>query len=369
MKRVRRNFRNSNVKPHIAKTRGGSATGLRKLHSDESYALRLERYYRMKYGQGVAAIAILKTLAVISSTFKKNQKLWILHVAPSRQLKSQTTNEQMRLFPKRKTVYVGSDFTIHGLIRNYETGKALDKKCLLINDLTLLLDSKADRTKARLVDAFAELASEGRYIYSDFQRTYELKARFSLIANITPDSYFRNRKKLLGNTFTERCLVVYHQLTDEEMSEANIHREKRKSLTIEPFRQALTEDQVKIARTDIVRFNEYAKRWRILGAYSSSSALFDMIKSVAVAYAILSGHTRITENEYRFLDMLGPHIRNPFESVRLRILELAHQGRSIRDICSILNRDYEKYRPYVSKTIAEYRRRGVLPPEDCSERT
>lgn len=366
MKRPRCNFRNPDVKPHIDKTRGGSATGLRKLHPDESYALVLERYYSMKYGQVVTAIAVLKTLAVISSTFKKKQKLWVLHVAPSRQLKSQTTNEQMHLFPKRKTEYVGSDFTIHGLIRNYETGKALDKKCLLINDLTLLLDSKADRTKARLVDAFAELASEGRYIYSDFQRTYELKARFSLIANITPDSYFRNRKKLLGNTFTERCLVVYHQLTDEEMSEANLHREERVSLKTDPFKQVLMEDDVKIVTTDISRFNEYAKRWRILGAYSSSSALFDMIKSVAVAYAILSGHTRITEDEYRFLDMLGPHVRNPFEGVKLRILELAHQGRSIRDICSILNRDYEKYRPYVSKTIVEYRRRGVLLPANHS---
>ena len=151
----------------------------------------------------------MKTLAVISGGFKRNVKIWVLHVAPSRQLKSRTTNEQMHLFPKKKTEYVGSDFTIHGLIRSYETGKALDKKCLLINDPTLLLDSKADRTKARLVDAFAELASEGRYIYSDYQKTHEIKAQFSLIANITPDSYFRNRKKLLGNTFRERCSVAY----------------------------------------------------------------------------------------------------------------------------------------------------------------
>ncbi|MCJ7425183.1 hypothetical protein MUP01_13085 [Candidatus Bathyarchaeota archaeon] len=72
----------------------------------------------------------------------------------------------MKLFPKNKIEYVGSDFTIHGLVKQSENGKKLDKKCVLINDLTLLLDSKADRTKARLVDAFAELASEGRYIYS-----------------------------------------------------------------------------------------------------------------------------------------------------------------------------------------------------------
>jgi len=70
-----------------------------------------------------------------------------------------------------------------------------------------------------------------------------------------------------------------------------------------------------------------------------------MIKSVAVAHAILSGHTRITEKEYGFLDMLENHIRSPFEIARLRILELAYQRRSIRDICNILNKDHEEYRP------------------------
>jgi len=360
MRKSRRNFRNPDVKPHIYRGRCGSGTGLRKLHADKSYALRLERYYSEKYGQVVTPIAILKTLAVISSNFKKNTKLWILHVAPSRQLKSQTTNEQIKLFPRRRIEYAGSDFTMHGLIEKYNSGKSINNKCLLINDLTLLLNSKAERTRSRLVEAFAELASEGRYIYSDFQRNYEVKASFSLIANITPDSYFRNRRKLLGNTFIERCMVVYHELTDEEMSQANLSRDKRASMKMEPFKQTIKEEDVKTTKEDIVRFNEYARRWRILGAYSSSSSLFDMMRSATVAYAILGGHSRITEGEFRFLDMLEDHIRNPFEGVRLRILELAHQGRSIRDICNILDKDYETYRPFVSRTILEYRRKGVL---------
>jgi hypothetical protein len=92
-----------------------------------------------------------------------------------------------------------------------------------------------------------------------------------------------------------------------------------------------------------------------------------MIKSVAVAYTILGGRTKITEAEYRFIDMLEAHMRNPFESVKLRILELAHQGRSTRDICGILNQEYESYRPFVSRTINEYRRKGVLPPNACTQ--
>lgn len=265
------------------------------------------------------------------------------------------------VFSKDKLVYVGSDFTIHGIIRDYDSGRKINRRCMLINDMTLLLESKAKQTRSRLIDAFSELASEGRYIYRDFQRSHEVKARFSLIANITPLSFLMNRKHLLGNTFIERCLVVYHSLTDEEMSNANINRDQRLAMKIEKFTPSIREGDVNVARDDLVRFDEYAKRWRILGGYSSSSALFDMIKSAAIAYAVLSGHRKMTEAEYRYLDMLESYLRNPDESVKLEILELGHQGRSVKDICQILNKNPEKYRPFVSRTLSEYRRKGILP--------
>ena len=59
----------------------------------------------------------------------------------------------------------------------------------------------------------------------DFQQNHEVKARFSLITNITPHSFLVNRRQLLGNKFIERCLVVYHALTEEEISEANLRSE------------------------------------------------------------------------------------------------------------------------------------------------
>jgi hypothetical protein len=337
---------------------------LPKLHtklSASNYAWRLEKHFSRKFGQVVTPIAILKTLTVISSTFKKYVKLWILNVAPSRHLKSKTNEELTHLFSKGKLVYVGSDFTIHGLIRDSDSGRKIDRKCLTINDMTLLLASKAKETRSRLIDAFSELASEGRYIYRDFQRTEDVKARFSLIANITPHSFMVNRDRLLGNTFVERCLVVYHALTDEEMSEANLNRDQREAMRFEKFKPSVGEEDVRMTSLDLVRFNEYAKRWRILGGYSSSSALFDMIRSVAVAYAILSRNRMITEAEYRFLDMLEPYLQNPEESVKLTILQLASQGRSIEDVCLILNKEPKKYRPFVSRTVSEYRRKGILP--------
>jgi hypothetical protein len=343
---------------------GGSDFKARKLRprsaSKLCYAVLLEKYYNRKFGQVVTPIAILKTLAVISSTFEENVRLWVLNVAPSRHLKTQTTQDQTRIFPKSKLVYVGSDFTIHGLIRDYDSGRKINRKCLLINDMTLLLASKAKQTRSRLIDAFSELASEGRYIYRDFQQSHEIKAHFSLIANITPHSFLVNKRNLLGNTFTERCLVVHHALTEEEMSGANLNRETRTTCRVQPFKQKLRESDITITAEDKVRFDEYARRWRLYGAYSSSSSVFDMIKSIAVAYAILSGHRRITCSEFRILDMLESYLRNPNESVRLKILELAHQSRSVSDICSILNEDYDSYHPFVSRVIGEYCRRGVL---------
>lgn len=343
------NFRNSDSEPHTGKS----------IFQLQCYTQRLEDYYTGKLGKTVTPVSILKTLAVISSGFKENNKLWILNVAPSRQLKSKTSEEQSKIFSKKLLVNIGSDFTIHGLIRDF--GDSINNKCLMINDLTLLLASKANRTRARLIDALSELASEGKYTYSDFNHTLSITAKFSLITNITPSSFLRNKNSLLGNTFTERCLIVYHELTEEEMTEANLHREERSSLKIERFQPTIKEKDVKVSEKDVIKFNEYAKRWRILGAYTSSSALFDMIKSIAIAYAILSGHIEITSDEYRYFNSLEPYIHSPFEETKLKILEFAHKGKSIKEICEVLKHNYETFRPYVSKVINEYRRKGVLP--------
>ena len=140
-------------------------------------------------------------------------------------------------------------------------------------------------------------SSEGEYHYGDFNNDFTIKARFALISNITPTSYLRNQRLLLGNTFTERCLVVYHQLTIEDMDDANFNRTTKNALKIERFKNTkprICDKDVKVTRQDIIKFNEYARLWRIFGAYTSSSSLFDMIKSTAISYAILCRHTSVS---------------------------------------------------------------------------
>jgi hypothetical protein len=136
--------------------------------------------------------------------------------------------------------------------------------------MTLLLASKAKQTRSRLIDAFSELASEGRYICRDFQQSYEVKARFSLIANITSHSLV-SRKHLLSNTFIERCLVVYHVLTDEEMSEANLNRDQREAMTVEKFTACTSEIDVKVAREDLVRFDEFRQSPMVASLFSTGT--------------------------------------------------------------------------------------------------
>lgn len=139
-----------------------------------------------------------------------------------------------------------------------------------------------------MIDASSELASEDRYVYRDFQQSHEIKARFSLIANTTPNSFLVNRKQPLGNTFIERCLVVYHSLTDEEMSEANLNRDQRAAMKIKKFKASVREQDVRVMRQDLVRFDEYAKCWRFLGrrttmiqttAKTDSATLFELLSA------------------------------------------------------------------------------------------
>ena len=173
----------------------------------------------------------------------------------------------------------------------------------------------------------------------------------------------RNQKLLLGNTFTERCLVVYHKLSEYEMEDANLNRTTKNSLTIEKFQNKipkLHDTDVEVTREDVRKFNEIAKRWRILGAYTSSSSVFDMIKSTAIAYAILCKHNSIGKPEYKFLDSLEPHICTSFEESKHQILVLYTRGFNQREICEQMGKDPEKYQGFVSRTLAYYRLSGVI---------
>ena len=85
-------------------------------------------------------------------------------------------------------------------------------------------------------------------------------------------------------------------------------------------------------------------------AYDGVNNLFNL------AYELLSWKV------YRALikARLEPYLVNPFAPNQHRIIQLKKQGRSHKDICLVLGRDPEKYRPYVSRVIRKARERGVI---------
>jgi hypothetical protein len=85
-----------------------------------------------------------------------------------------------------------------------------------------------------------------------------------------------------------------------------------------------------------------------------------MIKSTAIAYAILSNHTSIGKPEYRFLKSLEPHVYTQFEESRHQILILHTQGYNQREICEQMEKNPEKYQAFVSRTLKDFRLRGVI---------
>ena len=175
---------------------------------------KILNYMKEKYSPIIAPIAVLKACSIISSKFPKYPRLNIMCIAPSRQFKTQTSNEMQNIFPKTFYINTGSDFTIHGFKKRY--GKKINKKCIMINDGTLLFTSKSQKGKDRLINALAELLADGIYRYSDNFRSWDLTGNISCIMNITLESYMRNKQIFSESTLTERFITVFYMIPMHE---------------------------------------------------------------------------------------------------------------------------------------------------------
>lgn len=161
----------------------------------------------------ITPIKILKILAAISCKLER-PRLSILHVAPSRQLKTLTSNEVMKILDKEFWLNLQSDFSMNSL-RRYKK-KLKKNRCLFVNDGTTLFASKAHRFKDRLVGGLSELLADETYVYQDFRKRWKLSGQVTLVMNITSESYKNYKDRLLGLTFTERLLTIHHVLSEQE---------------------------------------------------------------------------------------------------------------------------------------------------------
>lgn len=177
---------------------------------------KIVEHFSLKFSPQIAWIILLKCLAIVSCKLDW-PRLSVLHVAPTRMLKSFTSELAMCLFDEEFWIDLKSDFTIHSLKRYKQELEG--GKCLFVNDGTTLLASKANRTKNRLVGGLSELLSDGSYTYQDFLRHFTLNGKVTMVVNITSEAYQNYKDRLFGLTFSERFLTFHYVLTKLEKEE------------------------------------------------------------------------------------------------------------------------------------------------------
>ena len=318
-------------------------------------SLELLNYFDKKYGQLIAPIGLFKSCSITSANLRW-PRLSILSVAPTRQFKSRTSAEMESIFPKEYYIKAGSDFTIHGLAR--ETKGDVNKKCILVDDGTLLLTSKSKRAKDRLINAMAELLSDGEYKYCDFLRTLGLHGNCTAIVNMTLESFNRYENVLLGSTFLERFLTLFHNMPLVE---------QRSFIHNKDIKMAMRFDRkLRISQRTITNFKRYEEVFKGLAIDFSALSLrsflgsFDVVKALAQAHASLNQRTKIIQDDLDAIKLARDYLINPMSPNENRIIRLFRQGKNYTDICLILGKEPKSYKPFVSRVVRRAKERGTI---------
>jgi len=323
------------------------------MFEDSFVSKKIFKFFNFKYGQVVAPIGLLKCCTVVSNQLEYPRlNLWV--VAPTRQYKTRTSKEVQIIFPKKYWIDVGSDFTIHGLHKEY--GENVNGKTFMVNDATVLFSSKSARTKERLVGALAELLSDEEFKYKDFRHQWTIYGKCTAIVNQTTESFNYYKNKLEYSTVLERFLVVHYKLTLEEQRESRafVLRRFKPPIRIKGLKPRTIMNLEKY--DDVIK--EYAMDYSALSlrAYSSCK---DMTVAMMKSHAILNNRNYITLDDLYLIRMIRNYLKDPFAPNDPTIIECLRQGRTYRDICLLLNKK-PSYKAYISKVARKAKERGLI---------
>lgn len=309
-------------------------------------------FSKIKFGQTVAPICVLKACAIASNKLEY-PRLNVWGVAPTRQYKTQSSKEIIRIFPEKSVIDLGSDFTIHGLHKEF--GEDLDETTLNVNDGTILFASKSARAKDRLTGAFTELLSDEKYCYKDFKNQWTIKGKCTAIVNQTAESFNNYKNRLFGLTLSERFFTAHYRLTLSEQKQCMPQKLKNfhlmDSITIKPR-------QIKNLNKFTNTINKHSLDYSALSLRSYNGCR-DVITALLKSHTILNGRNRITLDEIEFVKMMRPYLIDPFASNDHRIIEYLRQKRSYKDICLLLNKK-PSYKAYISKVARKAKERGLI---------
>lgn len=324
---------------------------------------KLFRYFNEKFVETVALIALLKCIAVVSCKLER-PRFSVLDVAPSRQLKSYTSNEVMKIFDDKFWLDLQSDFTLNSLKRYKK--KLKQSVCLFVNDATTLFASKAKRFKDRLVGGLSGLLADEIYIYQDFKKKFTLQGKVTLVMNMTSGAYRNYKDRLLGLTFLERVLTLHHVLSKPEMDAWVEKQEKTRKMRFKP---TITIDDIE---TDIEKIpRHYLKLIKIQARELSLLSLRsfigcqDLIKGAVRAHASLNNRKGFCTDDFALISMMKGYLVNPFSPYEGQIVKYSAQGLSYRDICNKIGKP--NYIHQVQSVVKKAQIRGILPLETKSE--
>jgi hypothetical protein len=320
---------------------------------------KLYEHFDKKFLSIVTIIAILKCLAVVSCKLER-PRFSVLHVAPSRQLKSYTSTEVMTIFDNKFWLDLQSDFTLNSLKRYKK--KLKQSTCLLINDAITLFASKAKRFKDRLVGALSALLADEIYIYQDFRKKFTLQGKITLVMNMTSEAYRNYKDRLLGFTFTERVLTLHHLLTEEE---EKVWVEKSQKTTKTKFETPITVDDIE---TNIKPIPQYYLKWIKIQAREFSYLSLrsyvgcqDLIKGLVQAHAALNQRSEICTDDFALLSLVKPYLIDPFSPYEGQVVKLRASGLSYREIQERIGKN--NYLRQIQRVVSKATIRGILAPE------
>jgi hypothetical protein len=329
------------------------------LFQNSPLSKRLFDYGNRKFGSTLAWIFLLKCCAIVSSQLDR-PRLSVIHVAPTRQGKSFTSNEVMKVFAEEFWLDLRSDFTINSL--NRYRGELESGKCLLVNDATTLFASKSQRTKDRLVGGLSELLSDECYTYQDFGYRFTLRGKVTMIVNITSEAYQNYKNRLFGLTFSERFLTVHHAFSQQDKTEWVARLQISKGMH---FGKLIRIDDISTRveiGSDYLSIVPHIAQQFSFDSLTSPVACQDLINAAMCSHASLNKRHDLCIDDLVFVKRIQPFLVNLFSPYEGKIVRFRAKGLGIEQICKAIHKG--NYGQQVQRVIKKAELRGILSPSE-----
>ena len=325
---------------------------------------RIFDFFDSKYGQLVAPIGLLKVFSIVSCHLNFTLPcLNVFHVAPTRQFKTQTAEDAVRLFPKEYVFGSKDDFTMFAIMETFKKEKkGIGERCIVVNDAAALFKSKSGSSRTRLVEGLTVLLADGHWNYGERLNPNEnLIGHPSCIINMALEAYNKRAYGLLSSTFLERFLNVFYTLKRQEIKDYSMNK-------FEKIKQKMSRKMLRLQPKtgfEIVNYDDFKEvMWSIANDYSvlqfkSPGGCYDQLDNIVKVSVFINGRKKIVDDDMNFLKMLKSFLFNPMRTDEITVLRHLKDGRSYQDIQVMMGKSY-KFRKFIARVQQTAVERGIL---------